>query len=167
MTVSTESSSYTSASRASCLSDEEIILDIPQEFICPITHDIMKYPLMSRYGQTYDRDAILTWLSQHNNLCPLTRKVLHVNDLIRHRALQSQIEAWQRHHHGLSNDDEKEAPIHHRDDYEEPYILLTCRRSDLVLSDKSDHNSSPKKEMVREGEHCLLRHRLLRIIRSS
>jgi SUMO ligase MMS21 Smc5/6 complex component len=70
--------------------------DIPHEFICPITHEIMKNPLMSRYGQIYERDAILTWLSKHNNLCPLTRQVLTVSDLIRHRSLKARIKKWKK-----------------------------------------------------------------------
>ena len=34
---------------------------IPKEFICPISQQIMKYPLLSKYGHHFDRDTIFTW----------------------------------------------------------------------------------------------------------
>ena len=67
---------------------------IPDEFIWPITKEIMKHPLLSRYGQTYERDAILTFLTKHKHICPITRQKLHISDLIRHRALEYRIEVW-------------------------------------------------------------------------
>jgi U-box domain len=119
-------------------------LNIPHEFICPITHEMMQYPLMSRYGQTYERDAILTWLSNHNNLCPLTRQVLLVTDLIRHRTLQSKIAAWKI-QHGIANTikhgyGQEEVGDITSDTYHVPNILLTCQRSDFSFSNHSDHS---------------------------
>lgn len=67
---------------------------IPTKFICPITKEVMRDPLMTCFGQSYERNAILKWLEYHNNTCPLTRKTLNITDLIRNRTLKYQINTW-------------------------------------------------------------------------
>ena len=37
--------------------------DVPDSFICPITHNIMRQPAVLLSGATYERDAITTWLA--------------------------------------------------------------------------------------------------------
>ena len=54
----------------------------------------MREPLLTRNGQSFERNAILAWLECHGNQCPLTRNKLNVSDLIRNRALKARIEAW-------------------------------------------------------------------------
>lgn len=152
MTVTTTTSSSASSSPSAQPNKE---LNIPHEFICPITQEFMKHPLMSRYGQTYERDAILTWLSKHNSLCPLTRQVLNVSDLIRHRSLQSRIEVWKKQNNMIESSsssssskrygkeaDEDFSGRSDDDDEETPHILITCLKSDLLSY--SDHN--PRKQ---------------------
>lgn len=76
--------------REHVLDDEEI----PSSFLCPITHELMQFPLMSRSGLSYERSAILTWLAEHNGTCPLTRQPLSASSLVPNNALRSQIQAW-------------------------------------------------------------------------
>ena len=45
-------------------------------FLCPITKNIMKNPVITPYGTTYDKDAIISWLKT-NETCPLTKKPLN------------------------------------------------------------------------------------------
>eukprot|EP00618_Florenciella_parvula_P031928 CAMPEP_0119543064 /NCGR_PEP_ID=MMETSP1344-20130328/53924_1 /TAXON_ID=236787 /ORGANISM="Florenciella parvula, Strain CCMP2471" /LENGTH=656 /DNA_ID=CAMNT_0007587337 /DNA_START=35 /DNA_END=2005 /DNA_ORIENTATION=- len=46
---------------------------VPDELKCPITLELMEEPVMLvQSGQTYDREAILTWLIKNPNKCPLT-----------------------------------------------------------------------------------------------
>ena len=68
-------------------------LDVPDEFICPITNEIMKHPLMSIHGFSFERDAILQWLQKHST-CPLSRKELTVSKLVNNHALAARIHAW-------------------------------------------------------------------------
>lgn len=162
MTVSTNISSAESSSPSA--SNE---INIPHEYICPTTQEIMKNPLMSRYGQTYERDAILTWISKHNNLCPLTRQVLLVSDLIRHGALKSRIEVWKKQNGMIECADSFDG------DDETPSILLTCRASDLLSN--SDHNPKKQSDESEEENQQQQQHRqqrrlgqrILRLIRSS
>lgn len=69
---------------------------VPDEFICPITHEMMKHPLISRYGQVYERDAILKWLTKHQWTCPITRREMYPSDLVRHYALEYRLKVWHR-----------------------------------------------------------------------
>jgi hypothetical protein len=75
-------------------SNNSIAQDIPEEFLCPITQELMINPLMSRTGITYEKTAIMEWISKHNNTCPMTRQPLKACDLVHNRNLQSKICIW-------------------------------------------------------------------------
>lgn len=47
---------------------------------CPITCNIMKDPVITPNGISYEKLAICDWLSK-NNYCPITKKKLSVNEL--------------------------------------------------------------------------------------
>ena len=68
-------------------------IEIPDEFYCPITFEIMKDPVIGPDGHTYEKLAIQTWL-QTNNTSPITRKPLHTNSLIPNIALKNVIETF-------------------------------------------------------------------------
>jgi len=70
--------------------------DIPQEFLCPITLEIMSQPLTTRDGRNFERAAILSWLGNASTACqcPLTRQVLKPSDLIPNRLLETKIRNW-------------------------------------------------------------------------
>lgn len=74
------------------LDETEVV--VPSKFICPLTLDIMKDPLMSRHGQNYERKAIMEWIHQGNDTCPMTRQPLKLSGLITNHQLKQQIEQW-------------------------------------------------------------------------
>merc|ERR1719473_252605 len=90
--------------------------DIPPSFICPITQDIMRDPVITVDGQTYERAAISEWL-QKNDTSPLTMKRLPHKVLITAYALRSAIEDL------FPPSDEDEAPRHHLN---EIVLAATC-----------------------------------------
>lgn len=65
----------------------------PKDFICPISFDIMSDPVITIYGHTFERSAILEWL-QHKSYCPVTHQTLYHNNLFPNIALRSMIEIW-------------------------------------------------------------------------
>jgi hypothetical protein len=71
-------------------------VEIPSNFLCPITLQVMLDPLMTRTGLNFEKAAILGWLSQGSGSCPLTRKPLTASDLVTNRNLKSQIHIWMR-----------------------------------------------------------------------
>lgn len=73
--------------------DEE--LEIPSKYVCPLTLEIMQDPVLSRYGQSYERSAIIKWLAKGNTGCPLTRQPLNLSGLITNHNLRSEIRRWQ------------------------------------------------------------------------
>eukprot|EP00538_Stauroneis_constricta_P004928 CAMPEP_0119570702 /NCGR_PEP_ID=MMETSP1352-20130426/43746_1 /TAXON_ID=265584 /ORGANISM="Stauroneis constricta, Strain CCMP1120" /LENGTH=252 /DNA_ID=CAMNT_0007620373 /DNA_START=168 /DNA_END=926 /DNA_ORIENTATION=+ len=70
---------------------------IPSHFLCDITKTVMKDPMMSRYGNHFEREAIMEWLSEHS-YCPVTRKPLRVSNLISDKTLKFKIQSWQKMH---------------------------------------------------------------------
>ncbi|GKZ00513.1 hypothetical protein MPSEU_001003700 [Mayamaea pseudoterrestris] len=69
--------------------------EAPEDFVCPITNEIMQDPVLSKYGHSYERSAIVEWLAAHSNTCPLTRRTMHLSDLITHPTLRAAIRQWQ------------------------------------------------------------------------
>jgi hypothetical protein len=37
----------------------------PQNFLCPIKHEVMRVPTITPKGQTYEYEAILHWVTMH------------------------------------------------------------------------------------------------------
>lgn len=66
--------------------------DVPQHFICPITCEIMKDPVIDNDGVSYEREAITEWLAKGNTTSPATQKYLGMSDLRPNRALREAIE---------------------------------------------------------------------------
>ena len=70
-------------------------LSIPEEYICPLTLELFKHPVMTRWGHTFERDAIMEWLKK-NDECPLTRNKMTLKDILPHRSLNEKIKEWKK-----------------------------------------------------------------------
>ena len=66
---------------------------VPQYFICPITHNIMSEPYVDNEGNSYEEMAIKQWL-MNNNTSPITRSQLRISDLKLNRSLREAIQAF-------------------------------------------------------------------------
>jgi len=67
--------------------------DIPKEFICPISLEIMKDPVIMSDGQTYDRESITKAL-EFSPLSPIIKKRLNIEEAIPNHNLKSMIERF-------------------------------------------------------------------------
>lgn len=68
-------------------------LQVPDEFRCCITQDMMERPVITSDGHTYERTAIAKWLEEHNT-SPKTGQELPDTVLRPNHALRAQILAW-------------------------------------------------------------------------
>jgi len=69
-----------------------------QEYLCPITHEIMLDPvILITSGHTYERESIEQWLKQ-NGTDPQTREPISTHQLVPNRSLKSVIESWLKQH---------------------------------------------------------------------
>ena len=66
---------------------------IPSEFLCPITYDIMKRPVVGSDGHTYEEEEIRRHLAG-SSYSPMTRAYMDASSLRTNYALQSQIERY-------------------------------------------------------------------------
>ncbi|XP_031100720.1 U-box domain-containing protein 21-like [Ipomoea triloba] len=70
-------------------------LKIPSNFVCPISLDLMKDPVMLSTGITYDRDSIEAWIEAGNRTCPLTKQALLAgSDPVPNHAIRQMIQDW-------------------------------------------------------------------------
>lgn len=67
--------------------------NIPNEFRCPISMELMTDPVLCEDGQTYDRRSIQEWL-ERSQTSPLTRQPLNPNALRPNLALKASIDRW-------------------------------------------------------------------------
>ena len=66
----------------------------PPHFLCPVSMELMKDPVMVATGHTYDRPSIKRWLEQGHKTCPVTGSRLRNLDLLPNFALRSAISEW-------------------------------------------------------------------------
>uniref|UniRef100_A0A7N0V036 RING-type E3 ubiquitin transferase n=1 Tax=Kalanchoe fedtschenkoi TaxID=63787 RepID=A0A7N0V036_KALFE len=69
-------------------------LIIPDEFLCPITLEIMTDPVIVATGQTYERESIQKWLDANHRTCPKTGQVLAHVSLAPNYAIRNLILQW-------------------------------------------------------------------------
>lgn len=67
---------------------------IPFEFLCPITLEIMRDPVIVATGQTYERASIQQWLDSDHETCPKTGLPLTHTALAPNVALHNLILQW-------------------------------------------------------------------------
>ncbi|KAL4312233.1 hypothetical protein GQ457_01G025490 [Hibiscus cannabinus] len=69
-------------------------LVIPHEFLCPITLEVMRDPVIIASGQTFERESIQKWFDSNNRTCPKTRETLAHLSLAPNHALKNLITQW-------------------------------------------------------------------------
>ncbi|PNT78383.1 putative U-box domain-containing protein 53 isoform X3 [Brachypodium distachyon] len=72
----------------------------PSHFVCPILKEVMQDPCIAADGHTYERNAILMWLSKHE-LSPVTKALLPNKTLVSNHSLLSAISSWRSQGGGL------------------------------------------------------------------
>ncbi|KAH0632985.1 hypothetical protein KY284_035771 [Solanum tuberosum] len=69
-------------------------VNVPADFRCPISLDLMRDPVVVSTGQTYDRSSITLWFESGHTTCPKTGQTLTHTDLIPNSALKNLIAMW-------------------------------------------------------------------------
>lgn len=75
-------------------SSQSILPNIPDEFRCPISLDLMKDPVIVASGHTYDRNSIAQWINAGHHTCPKSGQRLIHMALIPNYALKSLVHQW-------------------------------------------------------------------------
>ena len=66
---------------------------IPSHLLCPLTHEPFMDPVVDHEGHTYEKEAILQWLTR-DPTSPLTRRRLTKDQLVPNRAVKEAIKFW-------------------------------------------------------------------------
>nr|XP_043631344.1 U-box domain-containing protein 1-like [Erigeron canadensis] len=72
-------------------SSQSMIINIPDEYRCPISLDLMRDPVIVASGHTYDRVSIAQWINSGHHTCPKSGQRLIHMALIPNYALKSLI----------------------------------------------------------------------------
>jgi hypothetical protein len=80
--------------------------DPPEDFICSFTREVMVHPVVSRYGDHFERAAIQEWFAEGYDFCPVTGKALRPAGVVTDGRLKEQIKRWKaRNGYNLQNYD--------------------------------------------------------------
>ncbi|XP_050196340.1 WD repeat, SAM and U-box domain-containing protein 1 isoform X2 [Myiozetetes cayanensis] len=71
-----------------------ISVSVPDEFLCPITRELMKDPVIAADGYSYEREAVEHWISNKRRSSPMTNLPLHSLMLTPNRTLKMAITRW-------------------------------------------------------------------------
>ncbi|XP_022596136.1 WD repeat, SAM and U-box domain-containing protein 1-like [Seriola dumerili] len=68
--------------------------EAPDEFLCPITRELMKDPVIAADGYSYERESIESWIRGKNKTSPMTNLPLQTTLLTPNRSLKMAITRW-------------------------------------------------------------------------
>ncbi|XP_026231804.1 WD repeat, SAM and U-box domain-containing protein 1-like [Anabas testudineus] len=68
--------------------------EAPDEFLCPITRELMEDPVIAADGYSYERESIESWIRGKNKTSPMTNLPLQTTLLTPNRSLKMAITRW-------------------------------------------------------------------------
>ncbi|CAF99784.1 unnamed protein product, partial [Tetraodon nigroviridis] len=76
------------------LKNESDCSGIPDEFLCPITRELMRDPVIASDGYSYEREAMESWIQTKNRSSPMTNLPLVTTLLTPNHTLKMAIGRW-------------------------------------------------------------------------
>ncbi|XP_068173893.1 WD repeat, SAM and U-box domain-containing protein 1 isoform X2 [Antennarius striatus] len=80
------------------LKSDLVCSGIPDEFLCPITRELTREPVLASDGYSYEREAIESWISTKNRSSPMTNLPLLTTLLTPNYTLKMAIGRWKTSH---------------------------------------------------------------------
>ncbi|XP_049450672.1 WD repeat, SAM and U-box domain-containing protein 1 isoform X4 [Epinephelus fuscoguttatus] len=80
------------------LKSDSVCIGIPDEFLCPITRELMREPVIAADGYSYEREAIESWINTKNRSSPMTNLPLLTTLLTPNHTLKMAIGRWKTSH---------------------------------------------------------------------
>jgi hypothetical protein len=106
--------------------------NIPQAFLCPLTWEVMRDPVVDSNGHTYDRSAIEHWL-QTNKRSPLTNTLLRRSRLKPNHALKDAIDGWISGQWVRAEENALQVPVYRLDWDLMWCVLIVCQVVGVIL----------------------------------
>jgi WD40 repeat protein len=134
--------------------DDEI--STPEDYLCPISHEIMKDPVMAADGQTYDRESITNWLSRKRGRSPLDGSKLPHTNLTDNLFARKIIKEYQR---KLPEQRDLETKLEKTIQQKEEIIKTLMDKLDIINSNEADITTNVTNGLRKEIKK-LLKHNI-------
>jgi len=116
----------------------------PEEFLCPITKEVMSQPvILVADGTTYEESALKVWLKEHNT-SPLTGLELHTKEMKPNYNLRQAIENYLKY-----VNEHKEI----KRAFEEQLKIAKSQKNGLVIPTETNHTSDNEDEDEHEDDN--------------
>jgi U-box domain len=122
----------------------------PKYMICPITKDIMKDPVMTKYGDSYERAAILRKLDKEGDKDPSSGKELHPSELVTNHKLAFEIKQWNL-HYGEAYDEMTRLEVETKT-VKATMISQGFQTADILKALVLEHAGEEKEELLEEDD---------------
>ena len=67
--------------------DEDI--DVNEDLVCPLTHKVFVDPVSTPFGHTYEREALLKYMAENNNMDPKAKKPIQKSLIFPQRTVKN------------------------------------------------------------------------------
>ena len=138
------------------MSAKKELIQVPDNFICPLTLECMVTPMMSRTGHNFERASIVQWIKETGSH-PLTRQPMTLRDLVPNPALREQIQGWKKLNQGAlllsdssvtdacSDDDDSDSDA--VDDRVGPLVCVSvCGLEQLLRDEKAKEEARARRQ---------------------
>ena len=69
-------------------------INAPPSMICPLTGKLFEDPVLTPYGHTYERSALMEYLSNHGNLDPKAGRPVDIDNIVPNNAIKEIVQAF-------------------------------------------------------------------------
>lgn len=70
------------------------IREVPQEFLCEISKRPLVDPVVTPFGNVFERSVIANWMERNGSICPLTGQPLSKSELREATEVRARMEKW-------------------------------------------------------------------------
>lgn len=118
---------------------------IPLEYRCPITLEIMDDPVEMDDHITYEKEAIIQWLKEHDNESPMTHQKISTN-MKPNSEIKRKIQDFRNNNNKTNSDEQIQILVK---DIQDKTLVLLVNKNDTILTLKKkirDRNAIPEHE---------------------
>lgn len=137
------------------------VVEVPENFLCPITQEIMTDPVVAADGQSYQRESISEWLSRGHRRSPLNGDKLPNANLLNNLTLKKVINEYQISQPEIEGQNCIKSDLEKCIREKEDMIKNLIEKIDLISQSQSNTNkyNKQKNEEILEKENLELKNK--------
>ena len=130
----------------------ENLVEIPHAYLCPITLEIMKDPVIAADGHSYERKAITEWFQKGHRQSPMTGAKLQNGSLRDNYALKSIINSFMETLPSIQKEKQIKTDLMEAIKVKEKFVDDLVKKNDSKVKNLETENEKLKRELTEIAE---------------